>query len=229
MKKVLMGILSLIMILGLVGCSSTPADGINTTEPTKTEKPVETESQTVGETPETIKELKLGETASTDIFELTLDNADLAIALENSWGENFFLPKEYNAEQDSKNPFVCKTGNTLVAFTFTLNNNDRVDYSIARDGWIDHNIQYIELEYDGQNFGPSYNNELRFGCSKTNDGEWEDIVMMSNVIIDAGSYITIRAYVDIPVKTENLEDTFKFIFHLPNSKGETEDFIYVIN
>ena len=49
MKKVLMGILSLIMILGLVGCSSTPADGINTAEPTKTEKPVETENSTAEE------------------------------------------------------------------------------------------------------------------------------------------------------------------------------------
>lgn len=39
MKKVLMGILSLIIVLGLVGCSSTPADGINTAEPA--ENPIE--------------------------------------------------------------------------------------------------------------------------------------------------------------------------------------------
>lgn len=46
MKKVLIGVLALIMVLGLVGCSSTPeTKETNTTEPTET-SPVETESQT---------------------------------------------------------------------------------------------------------------------------------------------------------------------------------------
>ena len=36
MKKVLIGVLALIMILGLVGCSSTPTEETNTTKPTET-------------------------------------------------------------------------------------------------------------------------------------------------------------------------------------------------
>ena len=36
MKKVLIGILALIMVLGVVGCSSTPTEETNTTEPTET-------------------------------------------------------------------------------------------------------------------------------------------------------------------------------------------------
>lgn len=46
MKKVLIGVLALVMILGLVGCSSsTPSEETNTAKPTET-TPVETESQT---------------------------------------------------------------------------------------------------------------------------------------------------------------------------------------
>ena len=50
MKKVLIGIIAIIMILGLVGCSSTPAEETNTTKPTET-TPVETENQTPEPTP----------------------------------------------------------------------------------------------------------------------------------------------------------------------------------
>ena len=50
MKRLYVGVLTLIMILGLVGCSSTPADGINTAEPA--ENPIEvTEDIIVTENP----------------------------------------------------------------------------------------------------------------------------------------------------------------------------------
>lgn len=35
MKKVFIGIIAIIMVLGLVGCSSTPAEETNTAEPTE--------------------------------------------------------------------------------------------------------------------------------------------------------------------------------------------------
>lgn len=96
---------------------------------------------------------------------------------------------------------------------------------------------YIEVEYYGQTFVPlkldeqgyAQKNETKFGCSKTNYGEWEDKTIMSNVIVDAGTSITIRGYMNIPVETESLEEQFKLIFHLPTSSGETEDFVYVVN
>lgn len=51
MKKVLIGVLALIMVLGIVGCSSTPAtEETSTTKPTET-TPIETESQTPEPTP----------------------------------------------------------------------------------------------------------------------------------------------------------------------------------
>ena len=45
MKKILIGILAIVMVLGIVGCSSTPeTKESNTTEPTET-SPVETDNQ----------------------------------------------------------------------------------------------------------------------------------------------------------------------------------------
>lgn len=228
MKKVIVLIFALIMVLGLVGCSSAPAEETTSTpqpteEATQTPEatPVATESQMEEETLETIKELKLGETASTDIFELTLDNADLAIALENSWDENFFLPKEYNAEEDSENPFVAATGHTLVAMTYTAKNLDGT--SIEVDGTF--NPTFITVEYNGE----QYPLDTEYGCAKENGGEWEDIVGLGNVLLQANQQTTRRCYGDVSVETDSLDSMFKVIFHLPTSSGETEDFVYVVN
>ena len=51
MKKVFIGIIAIIMVLGLVGCSSTPVEETNTAEPTET-----TESTEIAQTTEDNKE-----------------------------------------------------------------------------------------------------------------------------------------------------------------------------
>lgn len=86
MKKGLLVVLVLIMVLGLVGCSSTPAEETNTAEPTET-TPIETESQTSEPTPEPtveptpepipepLEELPMGETITIDdVAEITVDS-----------------------------------------------------------------------------------------------------------------------------------------------------------
>ncbi|MBO5462882.1 MAG: hypothetical protein J6A49_06160 [Clostridia bacterium] len=72
---------------------------------------------------------KIGDTVSSDILEFTLDKATLAIALNNVMDENYGSPKEYNAQADNNNPFVCAKGNTYAAFTYTINNRDRTNYT----------------------------------------------------------------------------------------------------
>lgn len=221
MKKVFIGLLALIMVLGFVGCSSTPAtEETNTTKPTETTQ-VETESQTPEPTNEQINELKIGETASTDIVELTLESADLTIAVENTRGETFFLPKEYNAEKDSENPFVAAKGHTLVAITYTAKNLDRTE--VEFDGFF--NPTFITVEYEGK----QYPLDTVYGCIKENEGEWEDAVGLNNILLLVNEQITSRCYGDISVETESLDNMFKVIFHLPTSSGETEDFVYVVN
>ena len=65
MKKVLISTLALIMIFGLVGCSSTPAEETNTSEPTE-KAPVETESQTPQDKTEFAQTVKMGEEIETE-------------------------------------------------------------------------------------------------------------------------------------------------------------------
>lgn len=88
MKKALIRILALVMVMGFVGCSFTPApDETNSSKATET-TPVETESQTPEPTselivestpeptPEPSEELPMGETITVDnVAEITVDAA----------------------------------------------------------------------------------------------------------------------------------------------------------
>ena len=172
-----------------------------------------------GDAGESLEGLALGETAATDIVELTLDRADLAIALENTWGDSYYLPKEYDAAEDAQNPFVAAVGHTLVAMTYTANTLDRA--SVEFDGSF--NPTFITIGYDGE----SYTGETEYGMSQENGGDWEQDSSM-NVLLMAGETCTLRCYVDIPVEAASLDDTFQVTFSLPNSAGETEDFTYVV-
>ena len=105
MKRILIGILALIMVLGLVGCSSTPADGTNTSEPTKTEKPVETENKT-----EFTQTVNMGEEIETEWF--ILSYSDYSIE-KNVKGEYYIrLPFSYKntdtVEHNYQNDFVVQ-------------------------------------------------------------------------------------------------------------------------
>lgn len=80
MKKVLIGIIAIIMVLGLVGCSSTPAEETNTSEPTET-APVETESQTPQDKTEFAQTVKMGEEIETEWF--TISFSDCVIDTNN--------------------------------------------------------------------------------------------------------------------------------------------------
>lgn len=89
--------------------------------------------ETTEEATETIIEYELGETVSTDIIDFTLEKAVFTIACENANGEVFLLPVEY--ESGANNPFVAPVGETLVAVTFTIRNNNRTSANIAQGSY----------------------------------------------------------------------------------------------
>ena len=219
MKKILALILAAALALSLVACGSDGTGDSNTpggenTLPPATDKSVDN-TKVIEET----KYYQLGDTVSTDIFEFTLDRADLAIALVNTIGDNGFLPKEYDATTDSRNPYVAAKGHTLVAITYTAKNLDRA--SVEVDGGS--NPTFITVEYDNQ----TYNSETIYGYSSVNGWDWEQDPS-TNTLLLAGEHETRRCYLDIPVETEDLSDTFSLIFSIPNSEGKTEDFIFVV-
>ena len=73
MKKGLLVVLALIMVLGLVGCSSTPSEETNTAEQTET-TPVETESQIPEDKTEFAQTVKMGEEIETEWFTISFSD-----------------------------------------------------------------------------------------------------------------------------------------------------------
>ena len=239
MKKILVALMVLLLVaVPLIGCGSSEMPAVTTTPtPSATEQAEIMSLATTEPVIEQIEELVIGETAATDIVEWTLDSASLTVALSNSWGDGFFLPKEYDAEKDIKNPFVAPKGHTLVAFTFTVNNVDRGGtISVERDGRISDGRSnyiidkaFITIVYDGEEYMPTPAKNAKFGYSIDSDGKSKDLVNMTNVLISRNESITIRAYLDISVEIENLKSPFDIMVALPTSSGETTDFIYSAN
>lgn len=88
----------------------------------------------------------VGDTVSTDVVEFTLDNAALALALENTMDESYGLPKDYDATEDAQNPYVAPTGTTFAAYGYTLKNLDRSSRTVSLQG------ENVNVELDGKNY-----------------------------------------------------------------------------
>lgn len=182
----------------------------------------------------------VGETVETDVVSFTLDRAELAIALENSMGVglaeaadgvaggNFFLPKEYDANDDAKNPFVAAKGHTLISMTFTVKNLDRSSVELCDWGLY----QFITIKYNGNTYTGKSSSDDNFksqiGAINENDEGWRDI-RTSQIYVYGGEATSYKVYIDIPTETESLSSPFEITFALPTSSGETQSFTYAIN
>lgn len=210
----------IMIILGIFLCSCGNNDTLNNINEQENILQVANEE----ETEEIIEEenlvsFKLGESIETDILRITLNTAKLTIAVENTNGDSYFLPKEYDLQGDQRNPFVAAKGHTLVAITYTAKNLDRTGVNF--DGSFNDN--FMSIEYDGE----FYFSKTVYGYKSANGWDWEQY-NSSNVLLLAGETEIFRCYIDIPIETENLSDTFLLTFNLPNSDGSTESFTYVV-
>ncbi len=162
---------------------------------------------------------KLNESVQSDILELTLNTAQFAIALENGYGENYATPKEYDATKDKSNPNVAAKGHTLVAFSFTLKNLDRSSIDIGGN----FNPSFTSVKYKGN----TYKETAIFKAESKDELNWKSY-SSSNILLEVGKSMMYRAYIDIPIDIENLQDTFELEFYLPNSKGKQDVFNYIV-
>lgn len=173
----------------------------------------------------------VGETVETDTAVLTLDRAELAIALENSGAatvgygadglakDDYFMPTEYDPAD--KNPFVAQKGHTLVSMTFTIENLDRTSLNL---GEINH---FVSFEYDGETY--SYQDtQGEYGVENKNDEGWKNYTS-NNAFISAGDTCSYKCYLDVPVEIEDFNSPFEVTFHLRNSDEESVSFTYAIN
>lgn len=174
---------------------------------------------------------KLGDTVSTDIFEFTLDAAQFTIALSNVNDDDRFTPKEYDPKYDADNPYVAPVGHTYAAFTYTVKNLNRASSEF-------HKGSFATVKYDGKKYtsleeGAYFRYEDQMimdanGNLRTEKGgEWYNDPG-SNFLLMTGEKQTRRAYIDISVSIEDLEEDVLITFAIPKSNGSTEKFTYLV-
>lgn len=200
MKRIIAFVLSLIMLLTLCACGETEKE-----------------------------KLDVGKTASTDLAEFTLENAQFAYYLDNTFmSENYLVPTV-----DANEVFAASLGHCLVSLTFTLTSKNRgnhIDFAGIFADW-DPNFT---VTYSGESY-PVNGFDL-------NDSDGRDYFSLAfsvigseyrmsdamSYLLAAGETVTIRAFGVVAVDPENLSDGFDLSVDVLNSKGEHETFVYTI-
>lgn len=176
---------------------------------------------------------QIGETVSTDIFEFTLEEADLAIALNRVLNDSYFTPKKYDAKEDSGNPYVASIGHTMVVFTYTVENINREtsDFNETRFS----TAKYNNKQYSAKNFeeGAYYLYENRTVINANGKMETQRANVWytrpsSGMLLTAGEKESRKACFEIETEVENLTDEFYITVKVPNSKGKKESFTYIV-
>ena len=174
---------------------------------------------------------KIGDTVSTDITEFTLNDSQLTIVLSSIINENYGLPKEYDARNDTNNIFVANTGHTLAYMDFTISN-------IGRGGELNVNGSIGSVKYDNKFYVGKSNYptrgliaeklEVATGYNKVASNKWERMTAVNSLLFP-NEKASFRYCIDIDKEITNLKDKYYITFNLPNSEGKTTPFTYVIN
>ena len=224
-RNFLLGSLGVASALSIAGCGNSSTNhGSNIQEAAKESQKQEKASKYVVE-----------DTVETDLVRLTLNNAALAIALNNSLhigtgfsiDNDYFCPKEYVAEEDSDNPYVAPKGSTLVFYELLLENLDRGYLELDTGSGSEFiSVTYSDATYTGSDF-----KEKEYGWSVRDvDGEQDwDNGAVTNILLDAGIKELSRGYVEAPFEPESLNDPFEITFQLPKSDDTTESFTFAVN
>lgn len=178
----------------------------------------------------------MGDTVETDLVRLTLNRAELAIALVNTLeigtgfniDNDYFCPKEYTVEEDADNPYVAPKGSTLVFYEILIENLDR-DY-LELDG-SGQDEPFVSVSYDGETYSTEDFEEKKYGWMVRDiEGEqdWSSDTV-TNLLAGVAEKDLFRAYVEAPFEPDSLIDPFEVAFTLPTVDGDTESFTFAIN
>ena len=224
MKKIIAFLLSVVMCLSFAACDNKANDNetdsvdttITETEPPKPEIPT----------------AQLKETVSTDIVDLTLEHSKLTYYVSNA-STNYV-----EATDEANSMFAAKVGTCYVSMTVTVTNKDRggsLDFCGGFSAWdpADWSVTYNGEEYEMYGFdlnSANYDNiSLSYGAIVNKDtGKVIEKVGTINDLISAGQTLTYRFFGIIKVDPESLNDGFELNVKVPNSKGEYEDFKYIV-
>lgn len=172
---------------------------------------------------------QIKETVSTDIIDLTLEHSKLTYYVSNV-STNYV-----EATDEANSMFAAKVGTCYVSMTVTITNKDRGSLKFCDTPWdpADWSVTYNGVEYEMYGFdlnADNYNNiSLSYGAIvNRGNGKVIDKVGTMSKTIDAGETITLRFFGIIKVDPESLKDGFELNVKVPNSKGEHENFKYIV-
>ena len=222
MKKAISLILALVLCLSLCACG-----GGDNGENNATNAPETTEAPK----PE-IPTAQIKETVSTDIVDLTLEHSKLTYYVSNS-SSNYV-----EATEEANSLYAAKIGTCYVSMTVTVANKDRggsLDFCGGFSAWdpADWSVTYNGEEYEMYGFNLNMDNcdsiSLSYGAIVDKEtGKVIDKVGSGNKLISAGETITLRFFGIIKLDPKSLNDGFELNVKVPNSKGEHENFKYIV-
>lgn len=176
---------------------------------------------------------KVGDTVSTDLVEFTPNNIQFAIALTGSvpFGnditaadDHYIQPKEYNADDDAKNPYVAPKGSVIVAIEVTTNNLDRTSIDLDEFGGPH---DFIAVEYDGKTYAEADSTKNGYYRVK-DDHRSVSGTTVSNLYLGNEGPEVHRGFFILPFEPSSLDDHMKVTFNLPNSDGTKTTFVYAV-
>lgn len=177
---------------------------------------------------EEITKYNLNDTISTDIIDFKLVNAEFSYYASSINNDTYCKPAE-----NTNGIFATNKGHTFVCMTFVITNKDRASISIADYSGFP---LYFDVIYNNEHFdirafdlnnadGRNYLS-LQYALIGNSDKLVKSDT--NNKILSAGDTLIIQTLGQINTEPNNLTDNFEMLIRLPNSKGETEEFIYTI-
>ena len=168
MKKIISALLALVLCLSLCACGG----GNNTPETTEATEP-------------SIVKFAVGETASTEVIEFTLDSVEFADHLSLTPGDEYLTP----IAADASGGLIPNEGKIFVCFSFTVKNIGKVE--LDSTAYRTMNLVYS----DGYTFEVDLsNNAVRTDNDIYLYRQWTGVLSL-DVLSDAQTY---RVYVQVP-------------------------------
>lgn len=174
--------------------------------------------------------LSLGQTASTDLVDFTLEHSEFTYYVSNV-STNFVEPTD-----EPNSLFAASLGHCYVSATFTITNKDRGgSIRVGGEGKPVWSVSYNNADYSVKGF--DLNNSAGSGGLNLGhnaailDKTTNTVIKVNettNYLLHAGETVTIRTFGVVDVDPENLTDGFDLTISIPNSKSERENFTYTI-
>lgn len=244
MKKFVSVLLVFAMLCGLCACGDTTTPTTAEESPSVSSSASPTVSPSAspsGEAPSEedessdVPKLSLGEMASTDIVDFTLDNAVFSVYVNPTGNDDYLMP----VEETDNTIYSASVGHSLVVTTFTVKNKDRSGHLDLGNGYFGiwsfmWNVLYHNEEYPLKGFDLNDKDGswiLEMYPAAIIDRETGHMLFKNetnNYLLDAGDEISVRTFGVIGVEPDALTDGFELTVNVPNSSGEYENFTYMI-